>query len=204
MHKNKNRFLTFIFALIPGCGHMYLGYMKRGLQFMAMFAIDLYLSIMFAGFFGIVMEFLSIPFLILLPVIWLYQMFDAMHSVSHMRGLGIAYPVDDGFFIPGFTNSLNPSAFNAFKKRGAVKAIAVILICVGVYVLYSNILNGVFRILDNHQYWLVFNTIRNYTPPIVISLALIFAGIKLLAGKKGGDENNNNNDEDNNRNGGDE
>ena len=34
---NKNRFLVFLFSLIPGAGQMYLGYMRRGICLMALF-----------------------------------------------------------------------------------------------------------------------------------------------------------------------
>ena len=33
----KNKFLTFCFALIPGVGQLYQGYMKRGVSLMILF-----------------------------------------------------------------------------------------------------------------------------------------------------------------------
>lgn len=42
--KRVNLFLTFCFSLVPGCGEMYLGLMRRGLVFMAAFFGMAYLS----------------------------------------------------------------------------------------------------------------------------------------------------------------
>lgn len=35
----KSRILTFLFALWPGAGQMYLGYMKRGVSLMGVFCL---------------------------------------------------------------------------------------------------------------------------------------------------------------------
>ena len=62
----KNILLTFACALVPGCGQMYQGFMKRGL------------SLLFWFFAGIgVAAMLNLGFLcLLLPIIWLYSFFD--------------------------------------------------------------------------------------------------------------------------------
>ena len=198
----KNKFLTFLFSIIPGCGHMYLGYMKRGAEFMAMFAATIYFSIIMIGFSyrsnGI--EMIGVFFFILMPIIWLYQMFDSMHTISQMRRLEIEVPEDDGFFIPGFSNVSNPESLNFFKKRKVVKVIAGILICVGGYLLIANISDGIYRMLyhNSDDYWRrifssAYDTIRNYVPAVIISVVLMFAGVKLLAGSKKENKTNNNN-----------
>ena len=205
----KNKFLTFLFALIPGGGHMYLGYMKRGVEYMAMFAASAYLASVMMGFSrGIGLEIIGVIFLIVLPIIWLYQMFESMHTVSQMKKLEIEYPEDDGFFIPGISNVTNLDALKIFKKRSVIKAIAITIICLGIYVLFSNIssaLNGRFYINGdvyyiNELYTQIFNMIVNYVPSAVISLILIFGGIKLLIGNK----NNKNNKNNDNKNDGEE
>jgi hypothetical protein len=211
MHKNK--FLTFLFSIIPGCGHMYLGYMKRGAEFMAMFAAAFYFMILFMNLWHRLFDTIGTIFVIMLPVIWLYQIFDSMHTIAQMRRLGIEVPLDDEFFIPGVSNISNLNALNVFKKRKVIKGFASILMCVGVYVLFTNIINGVFGILRNSasaymriQYQNIYITIMDYTPPAIISLLLIFAGIKLLKGKDNGVHNNKleNYQAENNGNGGDE
>ena len=40
----KNGILTLLFALIPGAGEMYQGYMKRGLSIITMFCLSIALS----------------------------------------------------------------------------------------------------------------------------------------------------------------
>ena len=193
----KNRFLTFLFSLVPGCGHMYLGYMKRGVEFMAMFAASVYLSVICINIYR-GLEMAGAIFLILLPIIWLYQMFDSMHALSRMRRLEMQYADDDGFFIPGVANITNLNALNIFKKSKVVKTIAVILICVGIYALFSNISNSILNVLANNktqeQYWQVrnlYDNIMSYVPSVIISFVLILLGIKLLKGKKNNDNNNN-------------
>ena len=186
----KNKFLTFCFAVIPGCGHMYLGYMKRGLQFMMMFAI-------FAlfGFFSINelrSETISIFFIVLLPIIWFYQMFDSMHTISQMRRLEIVYPEDDGFFIPGFSKISNLDSLVFFKKPKVIKAIAAVLICIGAYVLFMNMSQGIYQMIYDSTsnlkirdiYSNTYSTIMRYVPPVLISLGLIIVGIRLLKGNK--------------------
>ena len=69
----KSRILTFLFALWPGAGQMYLGYMKRGVSLMGIFC----LLISITGF-------LNLSFLFfLLPVIWFYAFFDTLMFQSN-------------------------------------------------------------------------------------------------------------------------
>ena len=195
----KNKFLTFLFSVIPGCGHMYLGYMKRGVEYMAMFAASVYFAIVFISA-GYSMQFLGSIFLLLLPIIWLYQMFAAMHTITQQRRLRVEFPEDDGFFVPGISNVANLNALNVFKKPKVAKWIAAILIVVGAYALFANVTNGVYDIIITNsigdywrqQYWTVYNAVRNLVPAVIISTVLIFAGIKLLAASK-----NKSNNEDN-------
>ena len=44
MKKEKSKFLTFCFSLLPGAGHMYMGFMKMGLSLMAAFFFLIFLS----------------------------------------------------------------------------------------------------------------------------------------------------------------
>lgn len=67
--RQPNRFLAFLFSLVPGAGHMYLGLMKRGLQLMLIFAI----------FIGVLSLFNIGEFQLLVFVIWFYSFFDCLH-----------------------------------------------------------------------------------------------------------------------------
>lgn len=67
--KLNKKSITLALSVIPGAGHMYLGYQKKGLIIMGTFLF----SIFFMGWLGISM------LLFLLPLIWFYSFFDAMH-----------------------------------------------------------------------------------------------------------------------------
>ncbi len=58
--KQKNEYITFLCAFIPGIGQMYLGYKKRGFIFFILFVLCLLLRI--TSYFGI--------------IIWLFTFFD--------------------------------------------------------------------------------------------------------------------------------
>lgn len=80
---DNNKIISLALALVPGAGHMYLGYMDRGLAYMGSF----FFTIFFMGW-------LNISFLLfLLPLIWFYSFFDAFHlaneSVLKEDGLDI-------------------------------------------------------------------------------------------------------------------
>ncbi|MFB9327042.1 hypothetical protein ACFFSY_14025 [Paenibacillus aurantiacus] len=76
------RFLTILLSFIPGLGHLSLGLMQRGLTFMM-------------GFFGLLTMILFVAalsseegflvFLGVLPIIWLYGLFDAIRMVQRKQ-----------------------------------------------------------------------------------------------------------------------
>ncbi|MFC4100360.1 hypothetical protein [Paenibacillus xanthanilyticus] len=76
------RFLTILLSFIPGLGHLSLGLMQRGLTFMI-------------GFFGLLTMILFVTalsgeggflvFLGVLPIIWLYGLFDAIRMVQRKQ-----------------------------------------------------------------------------------------------------------------------
>ncbi|WFA08743.1 hypothetical protein [Tissierella sp. Yu-01] len=70
--KLNKKTITLSLSIIPGAGHMYLGYQKKGLLIMGTFLF----SVFFMGWLGISM------LLFLLPLIWSYSFFDAMHIVD--------------------------------------------------------------------------------------------------------------------------
>ena len=174
----KNSFLTFLFSLIPGCGLMYLGYMKKGLQIMAMFAASIYLAIAsVTGSYGYRrFEWIMLFFVLLMPIIWFYQMFDAMHSLARMRRLSMDSAMDDAFFLPKKIDIFSPA-----KNPAAAKVLAAILIGAGVIGLFSAVWGSISRYIIPQVTWFV----DIYLIPSVISLALIVIGVRLLKGRKG-------------------
>ena len=173
----KNRFLTFLFSLVPGCGLMYLGYMKKGLQVMLMFAAACYMGIFFSSLrFG----WFEVLFFMLMPVIWFYQMFDAMHTVARMKSQGIDMPADDGFVLPDKLGLFTPTL-----NRTVAKIMAGILIVVGCLSLLINVIDNLWRLPIHHEVLAFINhAIRNSLVPAIVSIILIIAGFKLLKGPK--------------------
>ena len=63
----KSKFFTFIFALLPGMGHMYVGMMKKGISLMLAFLAPIAVIFLTRGF-----EVIGF----LLPIVWCYSFFD--------------------------------------------------------------------------------------------------------------------------------
>lgn len=69
---NKSKFATIVLSIVPGLGHLYLGFQERGLQFMLAFFLSIFL-----------IDWLQLSlFAFLLPVIWFYSLFDALQCLS--------------------------------------------------------------------------------------------------------------------------
>ena len=79
----KNGILTLLFALIPGAGEMYQGYMKRGLSLITMFCLSTFLG-----------AWTQIAiFYIGAPILYMYSFFDTFNLRAQI-GLDAA-PADD-------------------------------------------------------------------------------------------------------------
>lgn len=84
--REKSR--TILFSLVPGLGHMSMGLMQRGItlliSFIGWFAIIVFLSI-------IIHRAELLVFLLALPIIWVYSMFDAIRQLhAKQRGEHVA------------------------------------------------------------------------------------------------------------------
>ncbi|NYB73585.1 hypothetical protein HZF24_05465 [Sedimentibacter hydroxybenzoicus DSM 7310] len=66
---SSKKSISMALSIVPGAGHMYIGYQKKGLMLMGSF----FFSIFFMSWLGISL------LLFLLPLIWFYSFFDAMH-----------------------------------------------------------------------------------------------------------------------------
>ncbi|WP_435925342.1 hypothetical protein [Paenibacillus sp. DYY-L-2] len=78
----KERFFTILLSFIPGLGHFQLGIMQRGLSFLIMF---FGLITMLFVVTGVTHEPVFLLFLALLPIIWLYCMFDAVQLIHRKQ-----------------------------------------------------------------------------------------------------------------------
>jgi len=69
---DNKKMVTAAFSLVPGAGHMYLGYLKEGALLMSVFFFTAFL-----------MSWLNVSlFLFILPVLWFYSLFDALQRVE--------------------------------------------------------------------------------------------------------------------------
>lgn len=156
----KNRFLTFIFACIPGAGQMYYGYMQRGLSLITMFIACFIV--------GAIIN----PLAALAIIVWMYSFFDTYDLVRH---LAAGDPKEDGLLLV--------DNFDDVKKLipQHTKLVGWGLIGFGVWALYDLLIgNWVYRILTNVLGYGYAWDIINGIPNLVVGGLLVFAGFKLL------------------------
>lgn len=170
MKKKKNRFWLFLFSLMPGAGHMYMGFMRMGLSFMM-------------GFMALVavVNITGIDVLIVFPIV-LY-----IYSFFHANNLG---GLDDEHFAAvedEYLFGMNGAGFDRFKLDKKNRNIAaVVLIVLGVSMLW-NVGFGMLRDYvgyDNPVMKAIYYTMRDDVPRVVIAIAVIWFGATLLRGKK--------------------
>lgn len=150
----NTRLWALLLSVVPGAGHMYLGWQERGLAFMSSF---------FGALF--VLDWLGLSlFAFALPVIWFYSFFDAFQIASTMQ---------DGC-----------SGDGAVKRQGDIVAwisrhqkwVGVGLIVLGCVALFDRLVLHLVasRFLDPRTVSLIKTAIS--------SLALIAAGVRLAFG----------------------
>lgn len=170
----KNKFLTFLFSLLPGAGHMYLGLSKKGVLFMS-------------SFFGVIFLSTSLYFSqlgLILPIIWFYSFFDALnymnYTVEELRVINVNYTCP---FCSGTTTS-------KFAKilKGKNKFIGIACIFFGVYFLIDNfIIRNSYTFFGNRIAHII-NRIFNSIPAAIIPIIIIYIGVKLVIGGKNDEE----------------
>ncbi|MGI5839635.1 MAG: hypothetical protein ACOX8W_08215 [bacterium] len=143
---NDNRKLIAVsLSIVPGAGHMYLGLMQKGVQLMAGFFFALFL-----------MGWLNVSlFIFILPVIWFYSLFDAMHRVDAGDG---AAETEDPFSV----------LVNTYPKL-----LGWGLIGLGCLAVFD-------RIISPFLSW----AIRNYLQTGIVATLLIASGAKLIIGSR--------------------
>lgn len=167
MKKEKSKFLTFGFSLLPGAGHMYMGFMKMGLSLMAAFFFLIFIS-----------SWLNIgPLLFLLPLIWFYSFFDCINK---------RYSTDQEFLLleDNYLFSLDELVKidkGIFKKHRLFTGILLLLL--GIYLIWNNIIQSLWRYMPNAVYNAI-NDVTRVAPQIIIGVAIIAVGAKLIIGKK--------------------
>ena len=167
MKKKRSNFLTFVFSLLPGAGHMYMGFMKMGLSFMAAFFFTIFLS----SWFDIG------PLLVILPLIWFYSFFDCINK---------RYSTDEEFLQLEDNYLFSLDKFvkldkDIFQKRIVLGG--VLLLLLGVYLIWNNTLHLLYKYMPPEIYEAIDNLTR-IAPQLIIGIAIIVAGVKLIMGKR--------------------
>lgn len=166
MIQRKSKFLTFCFSLMPGAGHMYLGFMKQGCSIMLLF-----FGICASGFL-----FRTSLLLLFTPVIWFYSFFDALNKNS-MNDHDF-YQLEDRYIC-----NLDLSELQIILQGKFRLIIAAVFILLGCSTLFSYFTSFLRNILPDEIYWSIINLFRQM-PRFILAVFIILVGIHLICGKK--------------------
>ena len=169
MIRKKNSFFTFIWSMLPGAGHMYMGLLKQGVSLMILF-----FGITFIG------SWLEIgPSVLMALVVWFYSFFDCWNK----RAMSDEefYQLEDQFFWGIFDDK---DAMDKIKQNGRIKAwSAVGLIFLGLMILWDNFWNILCMIFpERWMEWIV--SLVHSAPKTLFAIVIIYIGIRMIAGKK--------------------
>lgn len=147
----KSRTMGLLLAVVPGASHMYLGLMKRGVQFMILFFGSIY-----------ILDILGLSlFLFLVPLIWFYAFFDALQQVGRYGQEAL---------------SDRPLIANFDANR---VWIGVLLVALGLYYVLKTIIMPVLSVHVQPIASLLYEA-EPYIRNAVVALLLIGGGVKLL------------------------
>lgn len=175
MKRKKSKFWLFLFSLCPGAGHMYMGFMKMGLSFLMGFMLSIAL-----------INLTGLDVLAVIPiVIYIYAIFHA-NNIGSLDDAQF-YALEDAYLL-GFDSI---GAVN-FRLDGRIRNIAaVVLILIGISMLGKvgfSVLWDYVGGYDNPLMRLIYFTVRDVVPRVLMAIAVIWFGIYLLRGKKVSEE----------------
>ncbi|MBM7871036.1 TM2 domain-containing membrane protein YozV [Clostridium pascui] len=160
----RSSVLTFLAALIPGVGYMYLGLMKKGLEALAIYLlIEPVFGIIGLGLAGI-----------LKIIFWFYTFIDTFNLANRIdRGEII---MDSSFIMDKFSNN-NGTISNNFQANSKKlwNAIGILFIIIGIMAILDKTLVG----LDIYYY--VKSVMNKFLVPIILVLFgvyILFKGNK--------------------------
>lgn len=167
MPKKRNKVWTVIFSALPGAGHMFMGFMKRGVSMMSLFFLIIFLS----SWLGIG------PLLYLLPVLWFYSFFECINLICDDDEEFAAVKDRYLFRMNSFTG-----LHEQLSKRAGLY-IGVILLFFGLYLVASRLLLQ-FRYALSPQAARCLDSIFAVFPQAFVGVIIILIGIRLIRGKK--------------------
>ena len=158
----RNKYLTFFFAFIPGAGQMYQGYMKRGLTHISLFCGVILLAIVTQGLCAVV-----------LPIIWMYSFFDCFNLRGQL--LDDDAPADAFPFNLGSLDELHLSASHRSRLLGWG------LILLGAFVFFYLYLPTIGWVLRDLGLSFLADLLWDL-PSLLVAVALILTGRRLVKG----------------------
>ena len=176
MQKKKSRFWLFIWSLVPGAGHMYLGFMKMGISLML-------------GF----MTLIAVAALTNLGVLAIFPIALYIYSFFHANNLGTLsdaefYSIQDQYLL-GMEGLDSIEKIRVSISQKYRKVAAFILIAIGAVMLWNmgfDMLVDIFEWngWDNYYLRQISYFMSDQLPRVVIAIAIIWIGISLIRGKK--------------------
>lgn len=167
MRKKKNKFLTFVLSLFPGAGHMYMGFMKKGVSLMSAFFIIIFIS-----------SFLDVgQLLFVLPVLWFYSFFDSINT---------GYSTDEEFLKVEDNYLFTLDNFVGRDQKMFMKSrllAGILLLIFGIFLILKNAMAQLSGVIPEPIYDAMSNVMGNL-PRLIIGIVIIVIGIKLILGKK--------------------
>ena len=173
-YKKRNGFFVFCFSFIPGAVEMYMGFMKNGVSLLATFVMVCLVSMYDYSF-------ISAVAFGLLVVIWFYAFFHAW-NFYRLNG-DILMKLEDKYI---WTEFGLPKEFT-IKEEKLRRATAIALILIGACTIWDSLLELLRKIIIRYfseEFWFSFRSMMNSIPRLAIAVIFIYAGIKLIKGKK--------------------
>ncbi len=165
--KNENTFLTFVLAMIPGAGMMYLGAMRLGTLIMFMFCSVIWLAS--ATSFSLMA--------LILPVIWFYAFFKTFQ----LKNLDEDGRLSEEKRLISVSGKNTGSLKAVFSKRHLW--LGVLLCLVGLWLTIDSVILPILSQYGVNIPYPIYNSI----PDIFVSLVLIVLGVMLVKGRKKSD-----------------
>ncbi|NDO45586.1 hypothetical protein [Clostridium sp. MD294] len=161
----KNKLLVFLFAMVPGMSHMYLGMLKKGVFLMSLFLAPIGLIFLTRGGFEIIS--------CMLPIVWCYSFFDVFRYKGDTKEE--RYQTDTEFYqkLKSFCQEEAEPMF--FKRR---KLIGLFCIFLAIYTFVYNII-GYFTNWFGRIFWFCY-VVLSKVPTLLVVIVLLKLGIDLL------------------------
>lgn len=173
MTRQKGKLLTFCFSLVPGAGHMYLGFMKQGISLMTTFAALCAIS-----------AWLEIgPLLLFTPIIWFYSFFDAINKNS--LDPEEFYALEDHYIWGDGWLDMEGVFRDSIKSRNSRKTLAV-----GMYIVAGCMLWSVLKYFVNGIFgfnWIV-GAVIDKLPVLAVAGVIIWLAYRLMQSADGTEE----------------